>query len=225
MDNYTLKAEPRLPNGSRASRRLRNEGQVPAVVYGRGDTTPFSLDWRELRQVLAAAGSNALVTLEIDGESTLALVKDLQRHPVRQTVSHVDFKRVDASEKVTVEVPLVLEGESEEVIHAGATVEQILFYIEVTCPVTDIPHELTADVSKITMAEALTGADIALPDGVEMHLEEDATIAVATITSAALAEEEEVEGEELEGVEGEEVEASDSDSAGEETSEDAAEDD
>ena len=201
MDNLTLTAVTGRSQGTGASRRLRADGQVPAVIYGRGgDPLPCALDARELRQVLIAGGSNALVSLAVDGNQTLALVKDLQRHPIRQTVSHVDFQRVDENERVTVEVPLVLIGESEEVAHAGATIEQIEFSVTVTCRVTAIPQELIADQSKITMTDPLTAADIQLPDDVELQLEPEDTIAVAKVTRATLAaEDEELEGEEARG--------------------------
>ena len=112
MPDVTLNAEIGRIQGTRPSRRLRAEGRIPGVVYGRGgESIVLSVDRRELRHALATpAGMNALITLEVDGRKELTLVKEMQRHPVRRTVTHIDFIRVDVHDSVEVEVNLVLEG-------------------------------------------------------------------------------------------------------------------
>src|SRR3712207_233077 len=114
----TLTAEPRTMGGTRPSRRLRREGRIPAVVYGRGaDPAPVTVAYRELRAALTTdAGLNAILNLRLDGDTVLAIVKDIQRHPVRNEVAHVDFIRISRDEAVTVEVPVVLDGEATQVL-------------------------------------------------------------------------------------------------------------
>src|SRR5690606_33257893 len=110
--DVTLTAETGRDAGSRSSKRLRRAGRVPGVVYGLGaDPVAVSVSWPELRRALTTeAGANALVTLEYDGRKDLTIVKDLQRHPVRREVLHVDFLRVDPDVTVDIEVPIVIVG-------------------------------------------------------------------------------------------------------------------
>src|SRR4051812_40305211 len=128
MAEITLKADVGRPTGTRVSKRLRAAGRVPGVVYGLDhDPIPVDVDWRELRQVLTGeAGLNALIDLEVGGETQLSIVKSLQRHPVHHTVTHVDFLLIRRDQAISVEVPILLEGEAEEVLREGGMVDQIL---------------------------------------------------------------------------------------------------
>src|SRR4051794_20199242 len=110
MAEIKLAAHVGRPTGSQSSRRLRATGRVPATVYGLGgDSVSVSVDWRDLRLALTTdAGLNALVNLEVEGQSDLTIVKDLQRHPIRRDVLHVDFLRVSRDQAIEVEVPVVL---------------------------------------------------------------------------------------------------------------------
>ena len=107
-DDITLVATPGRPTGSSASRRLRASGKIPGVLYGRGaDPRSITVDWRDLRQALTTdKGLNALITLEVDGSSTQAIVKEMQRHPVRRDVLHVDFLAVDVDKPIATDVPI-----------------------------------------------------------------------------------------------------------------------
>jgi len=111
-DDIVLVAETGRPTGSAASRRLRAQGKIPAVLYGPDvEATPLAVGWRELRAALTTdKGLNALLTLDVDGRRTKAIVKELQRHPVRRDVLHVDFMKVDVDVAITVDVAVVLEG-------------------------------------------------------------------------------------------------------------------
>src|SRR5687768_13623799 len=121
MAEITLQAVVGRPTGTRTSKRLRAQGRVPGVVYGLDtEPTPVDVDWRELRQVLTGdAGLNALIDLEVDGEQKLSIVKSMQRHPVSHTVTHVDFLLIRRDQEISVEVPIVLEGEAENVLKEG----------------------------------------------------------------------------------------------------------
>ena len=208
------------PLGSRSARRLRAEGKVPAVVYGLGeDSVPVSVDWSDLRRALTTdAGLNALITLDVDGEQQLSIIKDLQRDPVRRNVTHVDFIRIDREAEIQVEVPIVLTGQAEAVEREDGTVAHLMFNILVNSKPDTIPDELTIDVTDMEIGDAIRVADLDLPAGVSTDLDPEEVIVTAMVSRStievaaeeeaaeALAEEAEAEGE-GEGAEGAEDEA------------------
>jgi large subunit ribosomal protein L25 len=206
-DDIILVAETGRPTGSPASRRLRATGKVPAVLYGRGaEPAPISVDWRDLRSALTTdKGLNALLTLRIGSRRTKAIVKEMQRHPVRRDVLHIDFLAVDVDKPITTDVPLQLEGEAEKVIREQGVVEQILNVLIVTAKPDAIPGHISIDVSDLEIGQHITVGDLQLPEGVTTETDPEETIVTAKLTSLALAEEEEEEGEEgeEEGAEGE----------------------
>jgi large subunit ribosomal protein L25 len=208
-DDITLVAETGRTTGSAASRRLRANGKVPAVLYGRGaDPVSLTVDWRELRSALTTdKGLNALLTLKVGSKKTKALVKDLQRHPVRRDVLHVDFLSVDVDVVISTDVPIVLEGEATLVIREQGVVDQVMNAIVIQAKPDDIPGSLSVDVSELEIGHTITVADLELPPGVATEVDPEETVVTAQLTSLALAEEEEGEGEEgEEGVEGEAAE-------------------
>ncbi len=142
-DQITLTAETGRPVGSRSSRRLRAEGKVPAVVYGAGtDPTAIAVRWSDLRAALITdAGMNALITLDVDGDERLTIVKDMQRHPVRRDVTHVDFIVIDRNKAIDVDVPVVLEDTEGDNL-AGLVVDQQLFSLAISAKPGSIPNEL-----------------------------------------------------------------------------------
>ena len=209
MAEITLPAHTGRPTGSRPSNRLRAEGKVPATVYGLGgDAVTVSVEWRDLRHALTTeAGMNALINLEIDGHaSELTIVKEMQRHPIKRSVLHIDFLRVSRDVAIEVEVPIVLTGEAEQVTRDGGTVDQALFHLTISAKPGSIPNELVVDISGLTIGDAVRVGDIALPDGVETEVDADEPVVIG---SAPQAEEvvEPVEGEVVEGEAGAEGEA------------------
>ena len=208
-DDIILVAETGRPTGSPASRRLRSTGRIPAVLYGRGaQPAPISVEWRDLRSALTTdKGLNALLTLKIGGQRTKAIVKEMQRHPVRRDVLHIDFLAVDVDKPITTDVPLLLEGEPEKVIRDDGVVEQILNVLIVTAKPDAIPGHIAVDVSDLEIGQHITVGDLQLPADVTTEADPEETIVTAKLTSLALAEEEEEEegeeGEEEEGAEGE----------------------
>jgi len=145
--------------------------------------------WTELRRALnTEAGLNALITLEVDGNSELTIVKDLQRDPVRRSVEHVDFLRVDRNKTITVEVPIVLEGEAKEVEQEQGIVEQLLHTLTVDARPGSIPPHLEVDISGLTIGGAVRVSDLTLPAGVTTEVDPDEQIAIASATRAAEAE-------------------------------------
>ena len=198
MSELLLTAHTGRMTGTRSSRRLRSEGLVPGVGYGLGqDSVSVAVEWPALRKALTTdAGVNALLTLDIDGEQQLSIVKDIQRHPTRRDVIHVDYIRIDANAEVEVEIPLVLTGEAKAVTAVSGMVDQTMFSLTVMSKPDSIPTELTADISELEVGDAITVADVALPAGVRTELEADETIASALVTRStleAMREEEEAE--------------------------------
>lgn len=176
-----LTAEPRSAGGTRPSRRLRREGLVPAVVYGRGgEPTPVTVGYRDLRAALTTeAGLNAILNLEVDGQTVLAIVKDIQRHPVRNEVAHVDFIRVSRDVAVTVEVPVVLEGDATRVVAHDGTVEQVLHTLTISAKPGSIPNEITIDVSGLDVGDAIRVGDVTLPPGSTTEVDPEEPIVIA----------------------------------------------
>ena len=200
MAELILNTDTQRELGTRPSRRLRREGRIPGVVYGLGgESVPVAVDARELRSALTSdAGLNALLTLDVDGNRQLGLVKDLQHHPVRNEVIHVDFIRVDADVAVEVEVRLSLVGEATEVNNEDGVGDQAAFSVRVLAKPESIPNELSLDISEMTMGDTLRTGDIELPDGVELagdpeELVASTSMAVIEIEEPEVDEEAEVE--------------------------------
>ena len=169
MAEIILTATPRPPQGTRPARRLRNEGKIPGVVYGLGaDPITLTVEWRELRAALVTEqGLNAVIHLEIDGDRTPTLVKDMQRHPVRRNVLHVDFIRVDLDKTVDVEVTIHLEGEAEAVTREGGVVDQVLQALAHHTPSRPTSRPASPSTSRdLEIGDAKHVSDITLPDGV-----------------------------------------------------------
>ena len=196
MAEITLKATTGRTLGSGPSKRIRAEGKVPGVVYGLdADPIPVTVEWRPLREALTTdAGLNALIDLEVDGDVSLTVVKELQRHPIKGDVLHIDFLRVSADAEITVEVPIVLEGEAKAVLSEGGTVDHLLYALSINAKPADIPNELTVDISDLEIGGSIHVADIVLPKGVSTDVDPEES--VVTGTQAAIAEETEgAEGE------------------------------
>lgn len=178
MPEIMLKAEIGRDIGSRSSRRLRREGKIPGVVYGHGtDPVPVAVEGRELRIALSGeSGANALLSLEAGTQTFLTLAREMQRHPVRGTVTHVDFQIVRRDQVIAADVPLTLVGEAVEVHHGDGLVDQLLFTLPVRAMPADIPTVVELDVSELTIGAALRVADLQLPPGVTTDLEDDVAI-------------------------------------------------
>ncbi len=183
-DQLQLNATLGRTAGTRASRRLRREGRIPAVVYGL-DNEPVSVSvaWPDLRLALNTdAGLNVLVTLDIEGEQQLSIVKDLQRHPVRRDVIHVDFLRVTTDQEIEVDVPLVLVGEALEVTRANGMVDQTLYTLTVLAKPADVPDEIEVDISGLTLGDSIKVGGVTLPPGVVTSTDPDDSVAISLVT-------------------------------------------
>lgn len=201
-DTFTLRAEPREVAGKGASRRLRREGLVPAVIYG-GDKPPQSItmDHNEVDKSLAnEAFYSHILTLQLEGAEQQAIVKDVQRHPYRRAILHLDFQRVLADQEISVNVPLHFLGEDVcvGVKSGGGTVSHVQTEVAVTCLPRYLPEYLEVDVSQLEVGDSVHLSDIVVPEGVtitELTYGEEHDVAVATVSILRIAEEVEEEGE------------------------------
>jgi large subunit ribosomal protein L25 len=198
-DDVVLTAEPRSDRGSGAAGRLRRAGRLPAVVYGLGgEPTAVTVETHELDLILNH-GVNTLITLRLSGDDQLTLARQVQRHPVRGDLVHVDFIRVRTDVAITAEVAIHLEGEAEGA-KSGGVVDQQLFSLHIHAKPQDIPASLTLDISALEIGDHLRVSDLSLPAGVITEVDPEAL--VVTVAAPRVAAAEEAEGEE--GVEGEE---------------------
>ena len=168
MSNTKLAAQPRTTTGSPAARRLRAEGHIPGVIYGQG-MTPISVtvERRDLRLALSgAAGSNTVLSVEVGGTVYPAVVKEMQRHPIKRTVSHIDFLTVNMNEVLNVQVPVRLEGEAKAVTGEGGLVDAAVVTIEVSCTPGNIPAEFVIDVTNMVPGDVIHLSDVPMPKGV-----------------------------------------------------------
>src|SRR3954451_14669571 len=202
----TIDVTKREQCGSRVSRRLRKSGQVPGVVYGASDGSciSFAADARELRRILVGAG--ALIDLKVDGDIRPVILKDMQLHPVRGDLVHVDFVQVRLDEKIQTIVPLHAEGGDDAPgVKEGGVLELPTHTLNIEALPTAIPDEITVDVSGLGMTETMHLSALTPPEGVTFLDDPEETI-IATIVIPA-EEPAEPELEEETGVVGEDAAA------------------
>ncbi|WP_035057956.1 50S ribosomal protein L25/general stress protein Ctc [Andreprevotia chitinilytica] len=187
---YQIEAQARAEQGTGASRRLRNAGKLPGIVYG-GDKAPVAvvLDHNSMYYKLQEeAFHTSLVQLSVDGNVEQVLVRAVNYHPFKQLVLHVDFQRVSDATKVELRVPLHFVGaeESEGVKLQGGTISHILNEVQVRCVATKIPEFLTVDLSILNAGHAIAHlSSIKLPEGVELTaLARGEDLAVASLNGA-----------------------------------------
>ena len=190
MASTVLVANTGRPTGSSAARRMRTDDVIPAVLYGHGMTPlPVAVGRRDLRVALSgAAGTNTVLDLTVDGTVYPAIVKDVQRHPVRRVVTHVDFIQINLDEEITVSVPLRLEGEATAVNQGGGLVDPAVDSIEVTTTPRTIPDEFVVDVSAMQMDSVIRLADIPMPAGVVATGDPESPVVTVLTMRAEVAE-------------------------------------
>jgi large subunit ribosomal protein L25 len=198
MAEVVLAAEVGRPRGSRAVRRLRREGKIPGVIYGHGTAPlPIAVGARELRVALnGEAGANQLLSLDTGSGTFLTLAREMQLHPVAQTVTHVDFIIVRRDEVISADVPITLVGEALEVQHGDGLVEQQMFTLPINALPADIPSGIEADISELTIGGQVRVSDLTLPSGVTTDIEPETAVAIGQPPRVVVEEEVPAEGEE-----------------------------
>ncbi|MDQ3962552.1 MAG: 50S ribosomal protein L25/general stress protein Ctc [Actinomycetota bacterium] len=189
MAEVSLKAIKREGSGKGVARRARASGRVPAVVYGKGmEPVAIEVDRREfVTALLTDAGLNVLLNIEIDGTSTTAITRELQRDPVRGTLLHADFVKIDLTQEIEVEVPVHLVGESPGA-KEGGVLEHPLFTIHVRCLPSNVPESIDADISGLNIGDQLRVAELATGRDFEILNDPDTVVAsvAAPITEEQL---------------------------------------
>jgi large subunit ribosomal protein L25 len=188
MASATLNAETRSDSGKGVARKLRAAGRVPGVVYGHArEPQSLSVNARDLDKLLShiAAGST-VIELALGGASTNTLIREIQRHPFKKVIMHIDFQELVAGEKITVDIPLVYVGVPEGVRLSGALLEQILHSVNVLVDPAAIPNHIDVDVTHLAMGHSLHVRDIKLPAGLEVLSEPGATICAVIAPRAAV---------------------------------------
>jgi len=222
-DKFDLIAEIREDQGKGASRRLRRQNKVPAIIYGAG-RPPRQLAFdhnRVLQQLENESFYSSILKIKVGEKSQAAIVKDIQRHPAKRLIMHMDFQRIVEDEKIKMNVPIhYLNAEDAlGVKEGGGSVSQLVNDVEVSCLPKDLPEYFEVDIEALELNEMMHLSDIKLPEGVEIPQlqqgpEHDHPIVSIAIIKVAVIEEEEEEAEAVEGEEGEVAE-------GEEPAEDA----
>ena len=170
MKSVSLTAFPRELNKRLGVKKVRTNGRIPAVIYGRHNK-PQNLEVasKDLEQVIHTAHSEILlVNLAVDKGNRLALVREIQHHPLSGKMLHVDFQEVAENEKVTAMVPVETEGEAEGVKTGGGVLEHVLFKVKVRATPKDLPDVINVDVSKLQVGQSIHIGELQVPEGVEI---------------------------------------------------------
>jgi large subunit ribosomal protein L25 len=183
----TLTAEARQGGGKSAARALRRAGKVPAVVYGHGDETrPLAVDAHQLQKLLASISvENTIIDLTIDGgKATPALIREVQYHPTRLEVLHLDFLQVHAGEKITLTIPVRLHGSPKGVRDEGGVLQQVLHELQVECLPRDIPEGIDVEIGELGIGDAIHIRDIEVP---KVRVLNDADLTICSVTPPTVA--------------------------------------
>ncbi|MFC7448743.1 50S ribosomal protein L25/general stress protein Ctc [Rhodococcus daqingensis] len=195
-DVNRLEAAVRTEFGKGAARRARRDGQVPAVLYGhQEDPRHLALNAREFAKVLRAHGTNAVLTLDIEGTEQIALTKSVVVHPIRQYIEHADLLVIKKGEKVTVEVPVVVTGDAE----AGSLVAQDATTVSIEADAMNLPESIEVSVEGLEVGSQIHASALTLPAGAT--LQGDPELLIVNIVAAPTAEALEAEGAGAEGAE------------------------
>lgn len=192
-ERVTFEAEQRNVLGKKSA-QLRRAGKIPAVVYGQSEPLHIQIDRTPLRRALRQAGSNELIDISVAGKKLTVLAREIQQHPTRGDVLHVDFYEVNMRETIVAEIPLVMTGEPDSELQTLGQVTQILHAVEVECLPGDLVSEIEFDVSHLDSPDDIIYVhEIGLPEGMTLITDPE-----ATVTSFDYFREEEEEEEEEE---------------------------
>ncbi|WP_133000719.1 50S ribosomal protein L25/general stress protein Ctc [Luteimonas arsenica] len=172
MSNHKITAASRKDEGKGASRRLRHAGSIPAIIYG-GDAAPQSIQLDQEKIWVASQHEwfySSILDLEVDGKVQAVLLRDMQRHPYKQVIMHLDFQRVNANEAIRVNVPLHLVNADQSPAgkSAGVVLTQEMNEVEVTCLPGKLPESIEVDLSNMEVGDTVHLSDVVLPEGVEL---------------------------------------------------------
>ena len=190
MATVSLNADARDSKGKGAARSLRSQGQVPAVIYGHGrDPQPLALNARDLDKMLShIQAESTVIEVTVGGHTAKTLIREIQRHPIKRQILHVDFQALVAGEKVTVSIPIVLLGIPEGVRLEGGVLDQTLREIEIEVDPSNIPDHVEYDVTNMVIGDSVHISDLKVPEGVEVIDDPETSVAVLAAPRAVIEE-------------------------------------
>ena len=190
MATVSLSANSRDSKGKGAARTLRSQGQIPAVIYGHGrDPLPLALNARDLDKLLShIQAESTVIEVTVGGHTAKTLIREIQRHPIKRQILHVDFQALVAGEKVTVSIPIVLIGIPEGVRLEGGVLDQTLREIEIEVDPSNIPDHVEYDVTNMVIGDSVHISDLKVPEGVEVQDDPETSVAVLAAPRAVIEE-------------------------------------
>jgi large subunit ribosomal protein L25 len=188
MATATLSATRRTETGKGVARSLRREGQIPAVIYGhKRDPQPLAIPARDLEKLLTQiSADNTVIEIGLDGASSRALIREIQRHPFKRNILHVDFQEVVAGEKMTVRVPIRLVGTPVGVRLGGGIVDHTLRELTLSVDPANIPNHIDVDISGLELGGSVHVSEVPVPEGAEVQDEPSAAVVVIATPRAAI---------------------------------------
>jgi large subunit ribosomal protein L25 len=190
MATVSLSADSRDAKGKGAARTLRSQGQIPAVIYGHGrDPQSLALNARDLDKLLShIQAESTVIEVTVGGHTAKTLIREIQRHPIKRQILHVDFQALVAGEKVTVSIPIVLTGTPEGVRLEGGVLDQTLREIEIEVDPSNIPDHIEYDVTNMVIGDSVHVSDLKVPEGVEVQDDPETSVAVLAAPRAVIEE-------------------------------------
>ena len=190
MATVSLSANARDGKGKGAARSLRSQGQVPAVIYGHGrQPQPLALNARDLDKLLShIQAESTVIEVTVDGHTAKTLIREIQRHPIKRQILHVDFQALVAGEKVTVSIPILLVGVPEGVRLEGGVLDQTLREIEIEVDPSNIPDHVEYDITNMVIGDSVHISDLKVPEGVEVIDDPETSVAVLAAPRAVIEE-------------------------------------
>jgi large subunit ribosomal protein L25 len=182
MANASLNASARSDVGTGNARKLRQAGSVPAIIYGHGrEPQNLALNTRELDRLLSTISvSSTVIELSVDGRTARTLIREIQRHPVKRSIVHVDFQELVAGEKMNVSIPLRFVGTADGVRNSGGILEETMHQVHLRLDPANIPDHIDVDVTPLTVGHSIHIRDLKLPAGVTILDDAGATVCVCT---------------------------------------------
>jgi large subunit ribosomal protein L25 len=182
MATAQLSAKARTSTGKGAARSLRSAGEIPAVIYGHArEPQSLSIPTREFEKLLEkVSAESTVIELNLASGVSRTLIREIQRHPFKKQILHIDFQELVAGEKVSVNVPIVLTGTPEGVRVSGGILSQVMSELTIRVDPVNIPRRIEADVTNVSIGHSLHVSDLTIPEGVEVLDDADATVAVVS---------------------------------------------
>jgi large subunit ribosomal protein L25 len=186
MATAQLSASARENTGKGAARTLRSAGKIPAVIYGHArEPQSLAIPTREFEKLLErVSAESTVIELDVGGTVARTLIREIQRHPFKKQILHIDFQELVAGEKVSVNVPIVLVGVPDGVRISGGIMSQVMSELTIRVDPVNIPRRIEADVTALTIGHSLHVSDLTVPEGIEILDEPEATVAVVSAPKA-----------------------------------------